>query len=251
MKVLDGIRDAVKLCRNTDNIGCIKLIEYRNRANVRGASHPVLFQVVSDAQIMIIGAVPGSIDADQRKIAYQKLVDGQFSLGHKSAQGLGEIMTRVGQIKNIDLPNDLTRLPDVKSIQDNHLLARARLCLHVTNLVKCNAPTGWERDETALWRHGANACERRHLACEIAVIDPSMVILLGKEVADYFSMSESWGLQRNKLTISAWSKEAEYLPFYGKSRFVTAWIHPGGRYFWIQGREYWDLYAEQMAEFVD
>ena len=78
-----------------------------------------------------------------------------------------------------------------------------------------------------------------------------MVILLGKEVADYFSMSESWGIQRNKFTISAWSKEAEYLPFYGKSRFVTAWIHPGGRYFWIQGREYWDLYAEQMAEFVD
>ena len=95
MKTLDEIRDAMRLCRNTDNVGCTRLTEYRDQADVRGASHPVLFQVVPDARIMIIGAVPGSIDASKNKAAYQRLVNGQFSLGHKSAQGLGEIRGRL------------------------------------------------------------------------------------------------------------------------------------------------------------
>ena len=250
MKTLDRIRDAVKLCRNTDNIGCIQLTGYRDQANVEGASHPVLFQVVPNAKIMIIGAVPGSIDASTDKAAYQRLVNGQFSLGHRSAKGLGEIMMRVGRGKRIDVPAEITHLPDKKEIQESHLLARERLGLHVTNLVKCHACTGWERKQTATWIQTANACERRHLAQEIEVVDPSMVILLGKEVADYFSEAESWGLERKRLKISTWAEQADHLPFYGKNRFVTAWIHPGGTYFWIQGRRFWDLYARQLAEFV-
>ena len=251
MKSLDEIRTAAKLCRNTDNNGCVQLTEYRDQANVEGASHPVLFQVVPNAKITLIGAVPGSIDADASKAAYQKLVRGQFSLGHKSARGLGEIMMRVGKIKSIDLPPDITDLPNKKNIQENHLLARERLGLHVTNLVKCYAPTGWESGYTTIWKRTASACESRYLTQEIKTTDPAMVVLLGKEVADYISESESWGLEGNKLKISAWAEQASYLPCYGKNRFVTAWIHPGGRYFWIQGRKYWDLYAEQMAEFVD
>ena len=51
--------------------------------------------------------------------------------------------------------------------------------------------------------------------------------------------------------ISDWVEEAGYHSFYGKSRFVTAWNHPGGPPFWIKkGRMYWDSYAKQMAEFV-
>lgn len=248
---LDEIRDAIERCRNTDNDGCIALTSYRDQANVNGASHPILFQVVSDARIIIIGAIPGSIGANAGKAAYQKLVNGQFSLGHKSAQGLGEIMMRVGHLKKIILPTEITSLPDTKYIQEDHLRARERLGLHVTNLVKCPAPTGWESNQSATWKATSYACKVRHLAEEIRIVDPSMVILLGKEVADYFSVSESWDLEGNKLRISNWADHAGYLPFYGKSRFVTAWIHPGGRYYWMQGQQYWNLYAKQMAEFVD
>lgn len=251
MKNLEDIRDAVKHCRNTDNIGCIKLTDYRDNANVAGASHPVLFQIAPKASIMIIGAVPGSIDADTRKIAYQKLVNAQFSLGHKSAIGLGEIMMRVGKIKKIDFPVDITHLPDTKEIQDKHLSAREHLGLHVTNLVKCHAPTSWESNHTTLWRRASNACERRHLLDEIKAADPSMIILLGKEVIEYFSESEAWESRVSKLKISEWAYHARYLPFHGKDRFVSAWTHPGGRYFWIQGQRHWNFYAKQMAEFVN
>lgn len=248
MKTLDGIRDSLKLCRNTGNAGCIELIEYRDKANVDGASHPVLFQVVEHAKIMVIGAVPGSIDASPDKVAYQKLVNGQFSLGHKSAQGLGEIMMRVGNTGNIELPEDIICLPTTIEAQDSHLFARERLGIHVTNLVKCHARRGWEDSSTPNWLKAACSCERSHLAYEIETIDPSMVILLGKRVADYFSESESWGLEGTR--ISDWAERADSLRFYGKNRFITAWIHPGGPYFWIQGREYWDLYAEQMSGFA-
>ena len=197
---------------------------------------------------MLIGAVPGSIDADPGKAAYQKLVRGQFSLGHKSAQGLGEIMMSVGKIKDINLPADITRLPTEKGIQDAHLRARRRRGLHVTNLVKCHAWTSWEQDYNPTWRQAGDACERRHLSEEIAVVDPSMVVLLGKEVADYLSKSESWGMEGVK--ISDWAEHADYRQLHGKNRFVTAWIHPGGRFFWIQGRKYWNSYAKQIAEFV-
>lgn len=251
MKTLTEIRDAVEHCRNTDNIGCTELIKYRDRANAEGANHPVLFQIVPKAKIMLIGAVPGSIDADVRKVAYQKLVNAQFALGHKSAMGLGEIMIKAGKIKGIDLPEDITRLPDTKGIQDKHLLARERLGLHVTNLVKCHAHTSWESNHTTLWKLASNACERRHLMNEVRVTDPSMIILLGKEVIEYVSETESWGSEVSKLKISEWAYHARYLSFYGKDRFVTAWIHPGGRYFWIQGKRHWGLYAKQMAKYID
>lgn len=251
MKSLAEIRNGVQHCRNSDDFGCIKLTEYRDQANVDGASHPVLFQIVPKAKIMLIGAVPGSIDADAKKAAYQRLVNAQFSLGHKSAKGLGEIMMRVGNIRNIHLPADIIRLPDTKIIQDNHLLARESLGLHITNLVKCHALTSWENTNNLVWRQTANACERRHLAHEVIAIDPSMIILLGNEVVDYVTSNESWGPEVSKLKISTWAQNARYLRFYGKDRFVTAWTHPGGNYFWIQGRKHWDLYAKQMAEFVD
>ena len=250
-KALGEIRGAVERCRSTDSPGCIHLTEYRDRASVEGANHPVLFQVVPNARVMLIGAVPGGIDTDVKKAAYQALVRGQFSLGHKSAQGLGEIMRRVGEIRGIDLPGGLTSLPHSNSIQENHLRARERLGLHVTNLVKCHAPTAWERTDTALWKQTADACASRHLTYEIETVDPEMVIFLGKHAADYVSQRESWGLEGNKLKISAWAEQAGYRPCYGKPRFVTAWVHPGGRYFRAQGRGHWDLYARQMAEFVD
>ena len=251
MKALAEIRSDVEHCRNNDNTGCITLIKYRTQENVEGADHPVLFQIVPKAEIMLIGAVPGSISADARKVAYQKLVNAQFSLGHKSAQGLGEIMMRVGKIKGIDLPTDIIRLPNIRTIQDKHLLARERLDLHVTNLVKCHAPTSWESTNNTIWRKTASACVRRHLASEIKALDPSLIILLGKDVVDYVASNESWKLEVSKLKISTWAQNARYLRFHGKDRFVTAWVHPGGNYFWIQGRKHWDLYAKQMAEFVD
>ena len=242
---LEEIRQAIENCRNRDNVGCAALVDYRENANVTGASHPVLFQIVEGARIMIIGAVPGSIDAVP---SYQRLVNGQFSLGYKSAQGLGEIMVRIGEIKDISLPPRLSDIPDTEDIQKNHLLARERLGLHVTNLVKCHAWTSWESTETDAWRLAGDACQSRHLASEVSAIEPEVVVLLGKEVADYFSDKENWG--RHNLRITNWVEQAEHLPFYGKDRFVTAWAHPGGRYFWIQGKKYWDLYAQQMAEFV-
>ena len=245
---LEEIRQTVENCRNRDNIGCAGLVDYRENSNALGASHPVLFQIVSGARIMIIGAVPGSIDSGQSKVNYQKLVNGQFSLGHKSAQGLGEIMGRVGEIKDIILPPGITDIPNTESIQRNHLLARGRLGLHVTNLVKCHASTSWENNEPSTWRQAGDACQTRHLAGEVSVLEPEMVILLGKPLADYFSGRENW--RRRSLRISEWANEADYLPFYGEDRFVTSWVHPGGRYFWIQGKKYWDLYAQQMAEFV-
>ncbi len=250
--MLDEIRDAVKLCRNTDNVGCTRLTKYRDQADVKGASHPVLFQVVPDARIMIIGAIPGSIDSRPSKAAYQRLVNGQFSLGHSSAKGLGEIMMRVGKIKDIKLPADITILPNKESIQENHLLARQRLGLHVTNLVKCYAPSSWEKTHNETWGLSADACLRRHLLHEMDIIDPSMVILLGTQVAEHFSDAESWGVKRRNLKISAWAEKADYLPICGKDRFVTAWPHPGQGYFWIksQGQTYWNLYASQIAEFV-
>ena len=250
MNTINRIRDAVRLCRNTDNIGCIELIQYRDRANAEGASHPLLFQAVPRARVMIIGAVPGPIDSSTSKVDYQKLVDGQFSLGHRSAKGLGEIMMRVGKLGEINLPADITLMPTKESVQRSHLSARRRLRLHVTNLVKCNARASWERTENATWRRAARACERRHLEYEIAAVDPQMVVLLGQEVAAHFAIKESWGSERKRLKISAWAENADYLPFHGKNRFVTAWAHPGGNYFWIQGRKHWSLYAQQLAEFV-
>ena len=251
MNSLKQIRDTVRNCRNADNIGCVTVTKYRDQKNVEGACHPVLFQIVPKARIVIIGAVPGSIDADPTKEAYQKLVNGQFSLGHKSAQGLGEIMIKVGKIKGIDLPQDATRLPDSKSIQDDHLSARKRLGLHVTNLVKCPAPTGWENSEKKLWKQAARACESRYLTHEIEATNPSMIILLGQRVVDYISEKESWDSSVSRLKISAWAQQARYLSCYGRERLVSAWVHPGGKYFWIQGKAFWDSYAEQMAEFIE
>ena len=252
MKTLTEIRGAVEHCRNTDNIGCTELIKYRDQTNVEGANHPVLFQIVPKVKIMVIGAVPGSIAADARKVAYQKLVNAQFSLGDKSAKGLGEIMMQVGNIKGIDLPTDIIRVPNTETIQDKHLLARERLGLHVTNLVKCDARTGWEKTKNKEWTLAANSCANRHLTHEFEIMDPPMVILLGQQVLDYIAERESWRMKRKDLKISTWAAEqAGYFQCYGKERFVTAWTHPGGNYFHIQGREHWGLYAEQMADYIN
>ena len=249
MKTIKQIRDAVEHCRNTDNIGCTELIKYRDQENAEGASHPVLFQIVPKAKIMLIGAVPGAIET---KTAYQKLVNAQFSLGYTSAHGLGKIMKRVGKIKGIDLPGDITRLPNEKNIQNNHLLARERLGLHITNLVKCHAPKSWESKQTPTWKQAGHACERKHLTHEVAVVDPSMVILLGQKVAEYFSVSEAWDRKRIKLAISKWAYQACFLPCYGKDRFVTAWVHPASTEFWThRGKRHWDLYAKQMADYIN
>ncbi len=253
MKTLSEIRNNIEHCRNTDNLGCITLTEYRDKANVEGASHPVLFQTVSRAKIMLIGAEPGSIDADTSKAVYQSLVNAQFSLGHKSAVGLGEIMMRVGKIRQINLPLDITRIPITEDVQNKHLLARERLGLHITNLVKCHAPTSWETDCSKDWQFVANACTSRHLMNEIEAIDPPMIILLGQQVLDYVAKRESWAMRRKDLKISTWAaNQAGYLRCFGKERFVTAWAHPGGNYFSIpkQGKMHWDLYAKQIAAFV-
>lgn len=244
---LQKIRDQLKSCYNQKNEGCQKLISYRERCNVIGAQHPLLFQIVKNPRIIIIGAVPGSIDA-QGKSNYQSLVNGQFSLGHKSAQGLGEIMGRVSQLKDIDFSPGIFEIPTTLRFQNSHLKARERLGLHVTNLVKCNAPTGWEKESHALWVEAATACEKLHLKFEIDTVNPELVIFLGDKVASYFSKKEGW--DREKMKITAWINEADYLPFFGRDRFITAWPHTGGRYFWIQGRKYWDLYAKQMARFI-
>lgn len=245
MKTLDEIRSSAKLCRNSNNAGCRYVTKYRDRLNVEGASHPVLFQIVSDTRIMIIGAVPGPIDS---KPSYQKLARGEFSLGHRSGQGLGMIMSRASRLMNISLSSEIEKIPTTLEIQESHLFARELLGLHVTDLVKCHAPRGWESNENRLWILAADACQSRHLAHEVEAADPEMVILLGKEVATYFSKRESWG--RDRLRITKWAEQATHLPFYGKDRFITAWSHPGGTYFWIQGRKYWDTYARQMSGFI-
>ena len=250
MEGLDQVRNALKACRNTETIGCIKLTQYRDHANAEGASHPVLFQIVPRANIVVIGSVPGAIEAGPGKAGYQEIARGQFSLGHKSGQGLGQIIARVGKLKSIDLPPGVTDFPSTPQVQSNHLQARQRLGLHVTNLVKCQAWTRWESKETATWIETAKACEERHLAREISLVDPSMVVLLGKHVAHYFSRAESWGLEGKKGTIASWLESAGFMTFHGKDRFVTAWAHTGGPYFWTEGRSYWDDYARQMARFV-
>ena len=38
---LEEIRQMIESCRNRDNVGCKALIDYRENANVAGASHPV------------------------------------------------------------------------------------------------------------------------------------------------------------------------------------------------------------------
>lgn len=248
MGTLERIREQIANCRNCDNEACAGLVRYRERADVDGASHPVLFQVVPKAKVIIIGAVPGSIDASSNKAAYQKLVNGQFSLGHRSAQGLGEIMHRVGKAKGIPLPNTLTDLPSSQDVQKDHLDARHSLGLHVTNLVKCNACTQWESKKNAAWRKAADACQERHLRQELAEVNPKLVVLLGAEVARYFSDKEGW--RRGSLGITHWIERTERLPFLGRQVLVTAWAHPGGTYFWIQGKCYWDAYAKQLARFV-
>ena len=56
MQHLDEIRDGVRACRNNENPACHRLIEYRVGESAPGASHPVLFQLVPNARVMIIGA---------------------------------------------------------------------------------------------------------------------------------------------------------------------------------------------------
>lgn len=245
MSTLNDIRTSVCRCRNSDNRGCRYVTGYRDRLNVEGASHPVLFQIVPNPRIMIIGAVPGAIDS---KLSYQKLVRGEFSLGHRSGRGLGMIMAQVARLKNINLSPEIEKLPTTLGIQKNHLLARERLGLHVTDLVKCHAPTKWETDENRLWNLASDACQARFLSHEINIVDPKLTILLGQTVASYFSKRESWN--RDNLRITKWIQSTATLPIYDKNRLITAWAHPGGTYFWTRGKEYWDDYARQMADFV-
>lgn len=245
---LNEVREGISLCRNRKNPSCRFLIDYRENKKVEGASHPLLFQIVSRPKIMIIGAVPGSIDTDPAKISYQRLVNCEFSLGHKSASGLGQIMELVGHSLGVEFPRTIKEIPLTEGIQKDHLNARNRLGLHVTNLVKCNAPTKWESSCNNEWRIASDACIEQHLKYEIEIVNPKMIILLGQNVAEYFSKREEWG--RDKLKISKWADEATNLPFHGRTRFVTAWCHPGGNFFWIQGKKYWNLYAEQISEFM-
>ena len=116
--VRDEIRDAVNLCRNTANIGCIKTDSIAQSGyTFEVPAIPYSFKWSPMRKIMIIGGCfPAQLTLIKGRLLIRNWPMGKFSLGHKSAQGLGEIMTRVGQIKNIDLPNGLTRLPDVRSV---------------------------------------------------------------------------------------------------------------------------------------
>ena len=154
---------------------------------------------------MLIGAVPGSIDADPGKAAYQRLVRGQFSLGHRSAQRLGETMMRVGKIKGHQPASGYNSPPHQEEYSGRPSSgtqaprsSRNQSC-QVSRLDKLGA-----KSYNPTWKQAGDACERRHLS----VVDPSMVVLLGKEVADYLSKSESWGMEGVK--ISEWAEQTDY-----------------------------------------
>ena len=244
---LEKIREGVRFCRNQTNPGCEALLDYREGLALKKANHPLLFQIVQDPKIMIIGAVPGGLDSSG-KLNYQELVNGQFSLGHKSAQGLGEIMKRTARLCDIKISHGIAELPTSRAVQNIHLECRNKMSLHVTNLVRCNAPTGWEKAETNLWSKAAHDCYAIHLSREVQAVNPIMIILLGMELARFLSKKEGWG--RERMPITKWATNAGPLPFFGNEVFVTGWSHPGGRYFWIKGRKLWDLYADQMAKFI-
>ena len=150
--------------------------------------------------------------------------------------------------QNSRIPAELEKTPLTQELQDLHLDARARLGLHVTNIVKCYAETKFETNQADLWRQAASACCDKFLKVEFELVDPECVVLLGSAVAQWFSAREGWGYEA--LKISEWADQAADLSCFGKKRFVTAWPHTGGNYFHIQGKVKWPLYAEQLAKFV-
>lgn len=245
MDDLKNLRSDLQSCRNCANAGCAELIAYRDACAVPGASHPLLFQIVPSAKIMVIGSVPGGIGTTQAKAKYQNMVNGQWSLGHKSAQGLGMIMRFAGKLKGMDLSPLLEALPVTPEAEKAHLEARARMGLHVTSIVKCYAPTGWEQNKGSRWPLDADVCAERFLKREFGLVDPKAVILLGAVVAKWFSTREGWN--RKKFKIRDWTAQAGPLRCFGRERFVTAWSHPGGTGFWAGERKQWPAYAEQMA----
>ena len=132
---LGQLRKALKSCRVQTNEGCRTLIRYRDGKKTPGAGHPLLFQLVPKARMIIVGSVPGGIASNNAKASYQALLNGQYCLGHKSAQGLGQIMLLAGKSKGIHLPQELAEVPLTEAIQRRHLDARARLGLHVTKFI--------------------------------------------------------------------------------------------------------------------
>ncbi|MCK6472711.1 MAG: hypothetical protein L6R28_13295 [Planctomycetes bacterium] len=248
MDALLELREGIRACRNHGNAGCAELIAYLDEKAVPGASHPLLFQHVPKARVMIVGSVPGGIGTNTAKANYQNLVNGEYSIGHKSAQGLGVIMRAADKLKGHESSPLLEELPTTPEAQQAHLDARARLGLHVTNIVKCYAPTGWDQEKGGRWPVAADACAERFLKREFELVDPAAVILLGAIVAGWFSRREGW--KREKLRIRDWTAQAGPLECFGKPRYVTAWAHPGGQGFWASERKQWPTYAEQLAKFI-
>lgn len=162
--------------------------------------------------------------------------------------GLGCIMLGAARLKRLRFSAELESIPITPQRQEIHLAARAQLGLHFTNIVKCYAETAFEADNTSLWHQAGSACSDRFLSAEFRLVDPECVVLLGKQVALWFSARERWN--REDLRISEWADEATELPCFGKKRFVTAWPHPGEGYFYAQARSKWPRYAEQLAKWV-
>jgi len=82
--------------------------------------------------------VPGGIGTTPAKAKYQNMVNGQWSLGHKSAQGLGMVMRMAGKLKGMDLSPLLEALPVTPQAEKAHLDARARMRCSWRGLWKVN-----------------------------------------------------------------------------------------------------------------
>jgi len=127
---------------------CKRLVQARKE--ILGENHyPLPFKSSSVGKIMLIGIAPGRLKHDKSKLSNE----------HAFSKGSGEILFRL--FKELGLNENI---------------------FHITNIIKCNTPqdgqfTGVE----------TNRCATLFLKEEIKLINPVLILILGRQAEEYFT----------------------------------------------------------------
>jgi len=127
---------------------CKRLVQARRE--VLGENHyPLPFKSSGVGKIMLIGIAPGRLQCDRSK----------SDMEYAFKRGSGEILFRL--FKELGLNEDI---------------------FHITNIIKCNTPRDGQ-----FTKEEVNRCAALFLKEEIKLIDPILILLLGRQAEEHFT----------------------------------------------------------------
>lgn len=127
---------------------CKRLVQARKE--ILGENHyPIPFKSSNVSKIMLIGIAPGRLQCDRSKS------DKEFAF----KRGSGEILFRL--FKDLDLNEGI---------------------FHITNIIKCNTP-----QDGQFTKEEVNQCATLFLKEEIKLVNPILILLLGRQAEECFT----------------------------------------------------------------